>query len=130
MPRSDDNHTEDEGEQVPAFAAPVALHHSVFFFHNADCCEPDQPTDTPFVHSPAETTSESRRPLRVCAKGLPVSLRYVLQHLNVQFLLGHQLLQTSILIFERLQPLRFFRLHPAILVPPTVIRRLADLQLL
>ena len=65
---------------------------------------------------------------QVTVKGFKVSLLDVLQHANADRLIDHYLLEPLVLILPLLQPLRFFRLHATILIPPTRIGSLADLQ--
>src|SRR5690606_27318848 len=67
------------------------------------------------------------RPL-ASERGSPVSLGDVLQRLDVQLLLRHQLLQPAVLFFQLLQSNRFGGLHPAVLVLPPQVARLADLE--
>lgn len=52
----------------------------------------------------------------------------MLEHLDVQRLVGYQLLQSLVLVFQQLQAFRLFRLHPTVLSTPAVVRRLAYLQ--
>lgn len=52
----------------------------------------------------------------------------MLQHLNVQSLVGHDLFQPAVLVFEFLEPLGFLGLHPAVLRSPAIEGRLTDLQ--
>src|SRR5690606_41678625 len=61
-------------------------------------------------------------------KGSPVSLRDQLESFDVEFFLGHHLLQLLVLRFQLLQPNRLFALHAAVLLPPAVQRALAYLQ--
>jgi hypothetical protein len=49
---------------------------------------------------------------------------------SVQGLLGDHLLQPRVFPLELLQALSLIGLHPAVLVPPPVPRRLGDLQML
>ena len=53
----------------------------------------------------------------------------MLQHLDVELLVRHDLLQPPILVFELLESLGFFGLHPSVLGPPAMQCRLADSQL-
>ena len=46
----------------------------------------------------------------------------VLEHLVVQAQIGHQPLQLTVLILQRLQPFGFTHVHPAILALPAVKR--------
>ena len=55
-----------------------------------------------------------------------VSLREVLQHLDVKFLVSDDLLQPTVLIFELFQTLRFLALHPTVLLTPAMIRGLGE----
>ena len=55
-----------------------------------------------------------------------VSLRKVFQHLNVEFLVGDDLLQATVLIFELFQTLRFLALHPTVLLTPAMARGLGE----
>jgi hypothetical protein len=52
----------------------------------------------------------------------------VFQHLDVEFLVSDDLLQPAILIFELFQSLRLLAFHTAVLLTPSVIRGLSDLQ--
>jgi hypothetical protein len=68
-------------------------------------------------------TAQRRRP------GVKVSLRQLLEHVDIQRLLSNELLQPLVLTLQLLQALGFISLHPAVLRTPTIPRRLADLQL-
>ena len=70
-----------------------------------------------------------QRSFSVDVRGLPISRRGFLQNLHVESLLGHHLLQPSILILQRLELLGHFRLHASDLLSPAVIRLLGDLKL-
>ena len=52
----------------------------------------------------------------------------MLQHLVVQRQVRHELLEPPVFILKELQTFRLIRLHPAVLVPPAVVRRFAHLQ--
>ena len=62
------------------------------------------------------------------ARGLPVSLRRLLQNLHVQSLIRNQSLQPCILFLKRLELLHHVRLHPTVLLAPTIVRLLRDLE--
>lgn len=70
-------------------------------------------------------------PLRPCdgAPGSEFPLRQLLEHVDIQRLLGDQLLQPLVLCLERLQALGLIGLHPAIDRPPPVERRLRDFEM-
>ncbi len=51
-----------------------------------------------------------------------------MKNVLVQMSIRQQLLQPGVLLLQFLQPLSLLRFHPAILVPPAVIRRLTDTQ--
>ena len=52
------------------------------------------------------TSTEARSQPLATGKGLPVSLREMLQHLDIEGLVGHDLLLSSVLVLEGLEPLR------------------------
>ena len=56
------------------------------------------------------------------------SRRQLLEHVDVQRLLGHDLLQALVLGLQRLQPLRLVCLHHAVLRAPAIEPRLRDLE--
>ena len=74
------------------------------------------------------TSCEARRPPLASGKGVPVSHREVLEHLVIEGKICHQGLQPLVLILKLLLPLGFLALHPAVLGPPALKRRLAHLQ--
>src|SRR5690606_15173059 len=57
-------------------------------------------------------------PLRGATEGWSVSLGDLLEHLDVQRLVGDDLLQSVVLLFQRLQPLGLLALHAAVLGSP------------
>jgi F0F1-type ATP synthase membrane subunit c/vacuolar-type H+-ATPase subunit K len=61
-------------------------------------------------------------------KGLLVSLRDIFQHLVVQRQMDDKFIQSFILVFQLFETLGFFRLHTAVLIPPTQISRFTDFQ--
>ena len=65
---------------------------------------------------------------RASEQGSLVSLRNQLQRLNVQFLLRHQVFQSTVLLFKLLKTHRLGRLRPAVLVPPPEVARFARLK--
>src|SRR4029453_11584368 len=69
-------------------------------------------------------------PPRPCgaAPGSEVSLGQLLEHVDVQRLVGHQPLEPGVLGLQLPQPLGLTRLHPAVLAAPAVPGRLGDLQ--
>src|SRR5207237_10556386 len=79
---------------------------------------PDAPTRA------AASPGNERR--RADAPGSPVSPLQVLQHRNIERLLGNDLLQPGVFLLERLQPLRLALLERAVLDPPAIERLLAD----
>jgi hypothetical protein len=58
--------------------------------------------------------------------GLPFFSNQILQHRDVQCLIGHDALQLPVLFFELLQPFRFAYFQSAVLTAPSVKRRCAD----
>ena len=60
---------------------------------------------------------------------LPVSLRRFFEDLHVHSLLGHQLLQSSILFCEGFELLCHLWMHPTLLLTPTVIRLVSNPKL-
>src|SRR5690606_20444745 len=69
-----------------------------------------------------------RSPLRGATEGWSVSLGDLLEHLDVQRLVGDDLLQSVVLLFQRLQPLGLLALHAAVLGSPATQGGFADLQ--
>src|SRR3954453_7499610 len=67
-------------------------------------------------------------PLGAGGLGSPVSPGDLLQRLRFQRLIGDDALQPGVLALEFPEALGVVGLHPAVLVTPTVIRRLRDLQ--
>lgn len=51
----------------------------------------------------------------------------MLEHLVVEGQIGDQLLEPPVLVLQSLQPLGLLGLRPAVLVPPAVVGRFADL---
>src|SRR6185436_10529276 len=73
--------------------------------------------------------SAARAPRQLVSDpGSVVSPGRLPQNADVQRLLGNQLLQAAVLLFQRLQPLHLVRLNPGVLRSPLVVRRLPDLQ--
>ena len=66
----------------------------------------------------------------VAGTGSEVSRGHLFQNHVVERLVGHQPLQPRVLLLERLQPLRLVEAQAAVLLPPAVVRLLADSQLL
>ena len=60
--------------------------------------------------------------------GLEVSLSDLPQDADVHHLIGHDPLQACVLLLQRLQALQRLDLHPVLLLPPPMVRRLAHLQ--
>src|SRR5438445_2682600 len=69
-------------------------------------------------------------PLRADAAGSPVSLRDLLESLDLHPLVCDDPLERRVLALELLQALDVVRLHPAVLRAPAVERVLRDLELL
>src|SRR5439155_972379 len=69
-------------------------------------------------------------PLRAGATGSPVSLRDLLQPLDLHLLVRDDPLERRVLALEFLQALDVVRLHPAVLRAPAVERVLGDFELL
>ena len=59
-----------------------------------------------------------------------MSRDHLFQDHVIERLVGHQLLQLRVFLLERLQALRLVETHPAVLLPPAVVRLLTDPQLL
>src|SRR3984957_14664872 len=100
-----------------------------------DACSREEPADRSGDELRAVVAANALRhaanheqPLFAGASGSVVSPEGLLQDCLVELRLGQQLLQPLVLLIEFLQPLGFFGLHPAILIPPTAERLLADLQ--
>jgi hypothetical protein len=53
-------------------------------------------------------------------QGLPFFSGYILEHLNIESLIGHHPLQTRILILKVLKPVRIVDLHAAIFLTPRI----------
>jgi hypothetical protein len=62
------------------------------------------------------------------APGSEVSLGEILEHRLLQLGFCQKLFQPGVLLLQRSQPLGLLRLHPAVLLPPAVIRRLSHLD--
>src|SRR5579862_5741240 len=69
------------------------------------------------------------RPPAGVAPGSEVSLRQLLEHVDVERLVSDELLQPRVLALEFLEPLRLVGLHPAVLRTPTIPAALGDLEL-
>ena len=65
-------------------------------------------------------------PRHVATEGWSVSLGDFLEHLDVQSLITNNLLETNVLLLERLKSLRFLALHTAVLAAPAAQRRYAN----
>ena len=76
------------------------------------------------------TPNRSRRARRPAGggPGSEVSPVQLLQHVDVERGVGHELLQPLVLLAEFLQPLGVVGLHAAVPVPPPMPGRLGDLQ--
>src|SRR5579859_4151487 len=73
-------------------------------------------------HAPA---AHAQSPLS-CPPGLPFFSDQILQHRDVQCLLGNDALQLRILFLQLLQAFGFAHIHPAVLTAPSVERSRAD----
>ena len=62
--------------------------------------------------------------------GLEISPVHFLTHVNIHSLIGHDPFKPLNLTRELFEPFRIISLYPAILIPPTVIRLLGDLEML
>lgn len=63
-----------------------------------------------------------------CGSGSEVSRRDLLEHVDVESLIGDQLLEPGVLGFELLEPFGLVGLHTAVLGHPAMPRRLGGLQ--
>src|SRR6476661_1822425 len=61
--------------------------------------------------------------------GSEVSLRQLLEHVDVERLIRDELLEPRVLAFEFLQPLRVVGIHAPVLRDPSMPRRLRDLEM-
>src|SRR5690242_6953527 len=66
------------------------------------------------------------RPPPSCPAGSPFFSNQILQHRDVQCLIGHDALQLRVLFFELLQPFRLAYFESAVLTAPSVKRRCTD----
>jgi hypothetical protein len=75
-----------------------------------------------------EPVAQRRHGAALAVRGSEVSRRDLLEHVDVEGLVGHQLLQPGVLGFEFFEPLGLVGLHTAVLGKPAMPRRLSDLQ--
>src|SRR5579884_314419 len=81
----------------------------------------------PAAQTGQDDPQASSRP-RVCATGSPVSLRDLLERVDLQQLIGDHPLQLPVLTLQLLQPLRAGGLQPAIPLTPATQRLLRHLE--
>ncbi|TWT33794.1 hypothetical protein KOR34_36280 [Posidoniimonas corsicana] len=122
------------GRRTPSASAPVAVSASadgarspVASARNADSTAAGQSLGTPSARI-GQAACAARPPPLASEMGSEISLREDLQHLIVEQEVRHQMLQPAVFVFLLLQPNRLPRLCPAILLAPTLQRRLTHLQ--
>src|SRR5215211_6006811 len=94
---------------------------------DAGWCDAGRRPDRRGVGTPRSGPAGAPRPCGA-APGSEVSLGQLLEHVDVQRLVGDQPLEPGVLGLQLLEPLGRTGLHPAVLGPPAVPGRLADLQ--
>src|SRR6476661_2176439 len=115
--RSVENRRSQARNSASSAAAPGAS-------WNGGCPPPCRPG----VRTPRTgRAAPSRR--RACDSGSEVSRRDLLEHVDVQSLVGDQLLEPGVLGLEFLEPFGLVGLHAAVLGKPAMPRRLRDLQM-
>ena len=89
---------------------------------------PDDATRPPVRHGP--TGGAHASPPAGAVAGSEVSRGHLFENRVVERLVGHEFLQAGIFALELLQPLRLVQAETAVLLPPAVVRLLADAELL
>src|SRR5690606_1850640 len=125
--RSADSRTAADYARAHTSGQPALARRLVAWACNAGSSAVGSTSCTPFARTP-RTSLEARRPRPASGKGSPVSLRDVLEHLVVEREIGHQVLQSAVLVLQLLEALGLLGLHAAVLVAPAIEGRLAHFQ--
>src|SRR3954471_19867080 len=99
---------------------------SGFVFSSYRCVDRGCPTSPQARRSLAPCACRTCATAALLSCGLTIFLNQILQHRDVQGLIGHDTLQLAVLFFELLQPFRFAYFQSAVLTAPSVKRRCAD----
>src|SRR5690606_15083693 len=124
--RSGDSRTADAPSPVATSSWSVPPRRREAAPRSAACCVVDRPLGTLGAPRPQRSAADPAR-LSAFEKGLPVSLRDMLQHLDVQRLVSYDLPLTPVLVFPFLSPPDLLRLHHTAQLPLAALRRLTHI---